>query len=527
MSAKVNTQALNADGAPSGHRRVDDDRVYLAAGDVVANKYRVERILGVGGVGFVVAATHVELGGLFALKFLKRPFLNDKAIAERFTREARAACRISSEYVARVYDVGSHEGAPFIVLEHLVGRDLSAVLAERRTLGLRESAEYGVQACAALAVAHANGIVHRDIKPENLFVVDEQGLPTVKLLDFGISKFVTVVGQPANEWAWEEEPITGALTCGTPDYMSPEQIQSTASVDGRSDIWSLGMVLYELLASTPAFQAESVMDTCSAILDTQPRRLDAVRPEVPPEFADIIARCLQKDPADRFATVAELAVALLPFASARALAIAENSEWIRRAAIQTVGGSSTEARISSSNSIVSSASRPNLAPPVVSSPSLLATRTPSRRRFGAALAVAMSIAGVGAYSWIGGHSRAAEGLESPARIAASSPLAGTVPTTSPVDEPSASRGPLPEAIPLGSSAAPMRAATPSNARATRTSPRAPASSKAASSPASSFSSAAPSTRAPLPQPSAWQAVSAPPIRTVRAIDSSNPWSPTL
>jgi serine/threonine-protein kinase len=411
-------------------------------------------------------------------------------------------------------------------LEHLVGRDLSSVLAERGTLGLRESAEYGVQACAALAVAHANGIVHRDIKPENLFVVDEQGLPTVKLLDFGISKFVTVVGQPANEWAWEEEPITGALTCGTPDYMSPEQIQSTASVDGRSDIWSLGMVLYELLASTPAFQAESVMDTCSAILDTQPRRLDAVRPEVPPEFADIVARCLQKDPADRFATVAELAVALLPFASARALAIAENSEWIRRAAIQTVGGSSTEARVSSSDSIVSSVSRPILAP-IVSSPSFIAAPPPSRRRFGAALAVAMSIASIGAYSWVGGHSRAAEGRESPARIAASTPLSGTVPTTSPVDEPSASRRPLSEAIPLGSSAAPVRDATPSNARATRTSPKAPASSKAASSPASSsFSSAAPSTRAPLPPPSAWQAVTAPPIRTVRAIDSSNPWSPT-
>src|ERR1700733_8260099 len=211
MSAKVSLHAmpLQADRAPSGDLRIDaDDRVYLAAGDVVANKYRVDRILGVGGVGCVVAATHVELGGLFALKFLKRRFLRDKTIGERFTREARAACRISSEYVARVYDVGSHGGIPFIVLEHLVGRDLAAVLAERGVLGLRESAEYGVQACAALAGSHANGIIHRDIKPENLFVVDEQGLPTVKLLDFGISKFVLTSRQSEGEWA-QEEPITG------------------------------------------------------------------------------------------------------------------------------------------------------------------------------------------------------------------------------------------------------------------------------------------------------------------------------
>jgi serine/threonine protein kinase len=214
----------------------DDDRVYLVAGDVIAKKYRVDRILGVGGVGFVVAATHVDLGGLFALKFLHRRFVDDKTICERFTREAKAACQISSEYVARAYDVGWHEGAPFIVLEHLVGRDLSSMLAERGALGLRETVEYGVQACAALSVAHANGIVHRDIKPENLFVVDEHRVPTLKLLDFGISKFVLASERAASDSFSEEESITGTLNCGTPDYMSPEQIRSTVSVDARSDI---------------------------------------------------------------------------------------------------------------------------------------------------------------------------------------------------------------------------------------------------------------------------------------------------
>ena len=482
----------------------DDDRVYLAAGEIVAKKYRVDRILGVGGVGFVVAATHVELGGLFALKFLKRRFLHDKTIGERFTHEARVACRISSEFVARVYDVGSHDGAPFIVLEHLVGRDLSAVLNERGALGLRESAEYGVQACAALAVAHANGIVHLDIKPDNLFVVDEQGLPTVKLLDFGISKFVRASGRLHNEWAGEQEPITGALgICGTPAYMSPEQIRSSSGVDARSDIWSLGVVLYELMASAPAFQAESVVEVCSAILETEPRRLDEVRPEVPPGFADVVSRCLQKDPVDRFASVAELAIALLPFATGRALAIAENSEWIRRAAIQTVGGVGTDAPVSSRAPNSTSGIRPRLPTDVsastpVAAPGPVVSPPPRRRWLGVGAAVAMSVAAIGAYEWIGRSGHAAEGEATANRMAASSPQPAPNPTVSPGDESGAPREPssgAAAAAPVGSSAAPIRAAMPWNARAPRTTTvRAPASKPAF--PSSSVTATAPGSVAP-------------------------------
>jgi serine/threonine-protein kinase len=333
-------------GAASGDVEVDDgDRLYVAEGDLVADKYRVERILGVGGVGFVVAARHVELGGLFALKFLKKRFLQDKAIVERFTREARAACRIKSEYVARVYDVGTHGRAPFLVMEHLVGRDLAAVLAEHGPFAVGDAVEYAVQACAALAVAHASGIVHRDIKPENLFVVDHEGLSVIKLLDFGISKIALASDRPVDEWGPEGEPITGTLTCGTPFYMSPEQIRSTATVDSRSDVWSLGMVLYELLAGSTAFIADSVADVCNAILEHEARWLSELRPEVPAALADVVARCLQKSAANRFANVAELAVALLPFAPPRALAIAEGSAWIRRAAIHSLGNLS-EARVS-------------------------------------------------------------------------------------------------------------------------------------------------------------------------------------
>jgi eukaryotic-like serine/threonine-protein kinase len=332
----------HAKSALSGDVKVDEgERVYVAEGDLIAGKYSVERVLGVGGVGFVVATRHVDLGGHFALKFLKKRFLSDKAIVERFTREAKAACRIKSDYVARVYDVGTHGRAPFIVMEHLVGRDLSAVLAERGAFAVSEAVEYTVQACAALAVAHASGIVHRDIKPENLFLVDEEGLPTIKLLDFGISKIALASDRPTDEWGTEGEPITGTAICGTPFYMSPEQIRSTATVDARSDVWSLGMVLYEMLAAATAFQAETVMDVCSAILDQEARWLTDLRPEVPPGLSDVVARCLQKNPANRFTNVAELAVAILPFAPARALAIAEGSAYIRRAAIHTLGSSTS------------------------------------------------------------------------------------------------------------------------------------------------------------------------------------------
>ncbi len=335
------TPEIDVDGGPkaalSGDVRVDDgDRVYVAEGDLVAGKYSVERVLGVGGVGFVVAARHADLGGHFALKFLKKRFLHDKAIVERFTREAKAVCRIKSEHVARVFDVGTHGHAPFIVMEHLSGRDLAAVLVERGAFAVGEAVEYTIQACAALTVAHASGIVHRDIKPENLFLVDEEGLPTIKLLDFGISKVVLAAERPTDTWGPIGEPITGTRTYGTPLYMSPEQIRSTATVDARSDVWSLGMVLYELLTTTTAFRGESVADVCSAILDQQPPWLSDLAPEVPPGLADVVARCIQKDPANRFPNIADLAVALLPFAPPRALAIAEGSSAIRRAALHTL-----------------------------------------------------------------------------------------------------------------------------------------------------------------------------------------------
>jgi serine/threonine protein kinase len=293
----------------------------LAIGDVIDGKYQVEGILGSGGMGFVVAAKHIQLDEYVALKFLHDEFLTQAGIVERFTREARAACKIKSEYVARVYDVGSNGGKPFLVMEHLVGRDLATVLKESGRLGVDDAVEYTMQTCAALASAHAQGIVHRDIKPENLFLVEHDGLPSVKLLDFGISKVaLTGIGR-----GLETSNLTGALTLGTPLYMSPEQIRSSASADSRSDLWSLGMVLYELLTATAAFKADGVAEVCAAVLEQEPRPLHEACPDVPTELADVVMRCLQKDPARRFQSAGELAVALLPFAPHRALAVAERA----------------------------------------------------------------------------------------------------------------------------------------------------------------------------------------------------------
>ena len=301
----------------------DDGGFYVSAGDVVAGKYLVERVLGSGGMAFVLSARHVELDQHFALKFLDQRFLGNAHIIERFTQEAKAACKIRSEHVARVYDVGTHEGAPFFVMEHLEGRDLLAVVSANGPLRAGDAVEYVMQACEALAVAHCHGIVHRDIKPENLFLVEREGLPIIKVLDFGISKVALTSGEPSSR-------LTGELTLGTPCYMSPEQIRSTTSADARSDQWSLGVVLYELLAGFEAFRADSVNAVCAAVLECEPQCLAELRPDLPRGLVDVVMRCLEKDPSQRYRDVAELAAALLPFAPTRALVSAERSSSVMR-----------------------------------------------------------------------------------------------------------------------------------------------------------------------------------------------------
>ncbi len=278
-------------------------------GDILAGKYRVEGVLGIGGMGVVVSATHIDLGQRVALKFLLRAALQSPDALKRFQREARLAVQLRSDHVTRVLDVGTLDtGAPYMVMELLEGDDLGTVLEKRGMLSVGDAVDYVVQACDAVAEAHALGIVHRDLKPRNLFLTRKlNGSPHIKVLDFGISKAATVPG---------DHSLTKTNdVMGSPNYMAPEQLRSSKDVDGRTDIWALGVILYELVTGRVPFLAETITQLCSMVLEKEPLPVEQLCAEVPAGLAHVVARCLQKEPALRFSSVSQLAEALLPYAA--------------------------------------------------------------------------------------------------------------------------------------------------------------------------------------------------------------------
>jgi serine/threonine-protein kinase len=303
-------------------------------GDILAGKYRVERVLGIGGMGVVVAAHHMHLDEKVAIKFLLPHMLANPEAVGRFAREARAAVKIKSEHVARVFDVGTLEtGAPYMVMEFLDGGDLADWLKQRGALAFDQAVEFVLQACVAVAEAHGLGIVHRDLKPANLFCIRRaDGQLSIKVLDFGISKVATA-GASAPEMSMT---ATSAMM-GSPLYMSPEQMESSKNVDRRTDVWALGVILYELLARTTPFEGDSMPSLCMKIASQPPPPLATYRPGAPPGLEAVILRCLEKDRERRYPNVAELALALLPFAPKRARASVERISGI----IQSSGLSAT------------------------------------------------------------------------------------------------------------------------------------------------------------------------------------------
>jgi serine/threonine-protein kinase len=288
-------------------------RATVEPGDVVAQKYRVERVIGKGGMGLVVAAVHVELGHRVALKFLLGSALDNKEAVSRFEREARAVVTLHSDHVSRVLDIGRMpDGAPYIVMELLDGMDLAHELHRRGgRLPLAEAVGYIVQACDAIAEAHALGIVHRDIKPSNLFLAKRPKKdPIVKVLDFGISKPTTLTEAPSE--------LTGtADLIGSPLYMSPEQLRAPKTVDGRSDVWSLAATLYELVCGVPPFDGATMAELSARILTAPTPDLREHLPLAPDGFPEVMNRALEKDPSARFESVEDFARALGPFADAK------------------------------------------------------------------------------------------------------------------------------------------------------------------------------------------------------------------
>ncbi len=284
----------------------------VTEGQILAGKYRVERVLGSGGMGFVVAAWHLELEQRVAVKFLHPLAMERADTAERFRREARSAAKIRSEHVARVIDVGIMEGGvPYMVMEYLEGHDISDEMQKYGMLPIDDSIDFVLQAIEALAEAHAAGIVHRDLKPANLFIATRaDGTRIVKVLDFGISK--SLLGGSVAEMS-----LTRTSTLiGSPLYMSPEQMRSAKDVDTRTDIWSLGVILYEMITGAPPYTGDSIPALCASLLSDTPPSMRSLRAEVPEELEEIVMHCLAKNRDDRFATVSELARALAPFGSA-------------------------------------------------------------------------------------------------------------------------------------------------------------------------------------------------------------------
>jgi eukaryotic-like serine/threonine-protein kinase len=288
----------------------------IPPGTVLDGKYRVDRILGGGGMGIILAGRHLQLDQRVAIKVLRHAALADPEVTARFAREAKAAAKIRSEHVARVLDVGVlPDGLPYMVMELLHGSDLAKVVRTGGPLAVADGVDYVLQACEALAEAHAAGIVHRDLKPANLFLSRRSdGSPVVKVLDFGISKLLPK--SVVNDVDMDSLTKT-AVMMGSPHYMSPEQLKSSRDVDERADIWSLGAVIFRLLTGKTPFAAETTAELCAEILTAAPLSLCAENPAVPPELEAVVNKCLTKSKEARFQSVAELAAALAPFGPPR------------------------------------------------------------------------------------------------------------------------------------------------------------------------------------------------------------------
>jgi serine/threonine protein kinase len=320
---EISVSDAESQGSKSHARQRDGDfnEFPVAIGEVIDGKYRIERLIGAGGMGLVMAAHDVALDRPVAVKFLHGLNSTTLEANSRFKREARAMAKLHSEHVVRVLDVGTlPSGEPYMVMEHLEGVDLAQLVKQRGYLAVTEAVDYMLAACEAVAEAHVLGIVHRDLKPSNLYLSRRlDGTNVLKLLDFGIAKIATDATEESQSFT------TTTALLGSPVYMSPEQLQCSRDADARADIWSLGAIVYRLVAGRPPFVANTMPQICTMILTMAPQPLTELVAGMPQGLDAAVLRCLEKDADARFSNVAELARAIAPFGTGRALASLERA----------------------------------------------------------------------------------------------------------------------------------------------------------------------------------------------------------
>lgn len=290
----------SADTDPSRH-------LILAPGERVAEHYEVGPIIGAGATGIVYKARHVELGQLVALKVIRPDIARDSSLWRRFSREARALAALHNKHVVRVHDAGTLEsGLRYLVMELLVGCSLRAALGKGATFRQPQIVDYAIQVCSALADAHRANIVHRDIRPENIFLAMYRATePTLKLLDFGMAIILDDKGL-----------LTATGRAGaTPEYLAPEQLRDPRAADAQSDLWAVGILMYELLAGRGPLHGLNAAQSFARLASGSLPRVDSACFGLPPQLADVVHRCLELDPARRPRDADELCLALEPFSS--------------------------------------------------------------------------------------------------------------------------------------------------------------------------------------------------------------------
>jgi serine/threonine protein kinase len=293
---------------------MQNPRVGLALpnpGDVIGGKYAVTRRLGEGGMAVVFEATHIRLRQRLAIKVQKPDVPEFEQSLARFEREARATAQLRSIHAARTVDVDTlPNGLPYMVMEYLEGNDLDVQLSKHGAFPIDQAVDVALQVASAMQEAHALGIVHRDLKPSNLFMCPVGDRLVVKVLDFGISKI---------ENDGDARLTASDAYFGTPAYAAPEQIRDAGTADARSDIWSLGIILFELLTGRTPFEGSAVSVIAKVMTDPVPWPI-TLRPDLPPDLARIVLHALERDPRARFQTMKEMAEALAPFGPARSAA---------------------------------------------------------------------------------------------------------------------------------------------------------------------------------------------------------------